>query len=69
MIGSFCNERRGWPREAQRSAGRGKRVGIEDERDATVAEDRGGGDPGDSTMVQVKTLDDDLALLQDRVDD
>ena len=44
-------------------------IDVEDQGDAAVAEDRGGGDAGDVAVVRFQALDDDLALALDRVDE
>ena len=43
-------------------------VDVEDEGDAAVAEDGGGGDARHVAVVRLEALDDDLALALDRVD-
>ena len=47
---------------------RDDRVDVEDQRDASVAEDRRGGDPGHLPVVGLETLDHDLPLVVDGVD-
>src|SRR5690606_15068227 len=49
-------------------AGRGQRIGVEDQRDLAVAQNGGGRDAGDGAVVRVQPLDHHLALVLHRID-